>query len=168
MAGSSEGGDVSGKALEGGSVASITTEDEQDLDATLIVNGSIDVRKTHPNLYLAVSTLAGISVALGFNFWIFNPAFAVYGTSNRVWGSIFLLIGISKFVFLNLYRRLPLLRATMAVAVAFMLFFGIGTLEPVFQGKASVQLLILYLGLSLIQIPLLIEPFINPFTARRN
>ena len=147
----------------------LTTTDENDLDAGLVVNGGrIDVRKTHPNLYLAVSTLALVSVALGVNFWVFNPAFQVYGASNRVWGSIFLLLGIGKLVFLNAYRRLPLLRATMAAAVAFMLFFGVGTLEPVLEGDASAQLLILYVGLSVLQIPLLLEPFINPWTARRD
>jgi len=146
----------------------LTSQDDLAIDEVLIVKGSINVRKTHPNLYLAVSTLALISVALGFNFWVFNPAFAVYGASNRIWGTIFLAIGIGKFVFLNLYRHLPLLRATMACAVAFMLFFGAGTLEPVLRGEASAQLFILYVGLSVLQIPLLIEPFINPWTARRD
>ena len=149
--------------------AALTTgPQEPDIDEGLVVNGSIDVRKTHPNLYLAVSTFALISVALGVNFWAFHPAFQVYGMPNGVWGSIFLALGIGKLIFLNLYRRLRMVRAVMACAVAYMLFFGVGTTQPVFDGKASVQLLILYVGLAALQIPLLIEPFINPWTAKRD
>jgi len=52
--------------------------------------------------------------------------------------------------------------------VGYLLFFGVGTAQPVLSGKTSAQLLVLYCGLAALQIPLLIEPFINPWTAKRD
>lgn len=126
----------------------------------------IDIRKTHPNLYWLVMTVAIMDVALGLNFIILQPTFSIYAAPNVLWGMIFLGIGVSKLVSLNLYRRLRLVRASMAVAVAYMMFLGLGTTQPWLEGSGSLQLPILYMSMSALQIPLLLEPFINPWTAK--
>jgi hypothetical protein len=135
---------------------------------SVLNGGTVKVRKTHPNLFRMILAYGIINVALGINFWVFTPAFLVWGLPNSVWGTIFLALGVAKITSLAIYRNLTLVRATMALAVAYMLFFGAGTLEPTLQGKASAQLAILYAGLALLQIPLLLEPFINPWTAARD
>lgn len=121
----------------------------------------IDIRKTHPNLYWLVMILATTQIALAFNFFILSPTFPIYAAPNVLWGVIFLAIGISKIVALNFYRRLGLVRAMMAFAVAYMMFLGLGTCQPFLEGSGSLQLPILYAGLSALHIPLLLEPFNN-------
>jgi hypothetical protein len=138
-----------------------------DIDEGLVVNGSIRLSQTHPSLYRSIMLLSTGSILMGLNFWIFNPAFLVYDLPNQLWGSIFLTLGIAEIVFLNLYRRLRLVRATMAFSIAYFAIFGLGTAQPVFEGKASLQLPILYGGLVVLYLVLLLEPFINPWTARR-
>lgn len=135
--------------------------------------GEINIRKTHPNLYWLVMTLALVELALGVNFaggtlasWFPSPTFPIYEAPNILWGAIFLGVSLSKFVFLNVYRRLRLVRLSMAIEVGFMLFLAWGTAEPGMTSKGSFQLPIIYAGLALLQVPLLLEPFINPLTAR--
>lgn len=137
------------------------------IDAQLVVNGTINVRRTHPNLYWAVVILTGATIALGLNFLLLDPTFLIYGAPNQLWGAIFILLGASQFVFLNVVRRLKAVRATMAATVAYLLFLGVGTAEPFVEGSGSLQLPIMYLALAALQIPLVVEPFINPWTARR-
>lgn len=129
--------------------------------------GTIDIRKTHPNLYWLVMTLALVGLALGLNFIFLHPTFPIYGASNYLWGGIFLGIAFGKIISLNLYRRLRLVRGIMAFAVAYMMFLALGTMQPYLEGVGSLQLPILYAGMSALQIPLLLEPFINPRTAKR-
>lgn len=145
----------------------LSTNESTPVNDQLVVNGSINIRKTHPNLYLGISTFALMDLALGLNFLLFTPTFHVYGMPFWLWGVIYLTLGISQLVFLNLYRSLPLVRVTMASSITFALFFGVGTLQPVFEGVASPQLMILYAGVAALQGPLLLEPFINPWTAKR-
>lgn len=148
--------------------SSLTSVSEQDLDAGLVVNGQINVRKTHPGLYRLVMGIALICIALGVNFLVFTPTFRVYDLPNPLWGAIFLAVGLSKVVFLNLYRSLRLTRMTMAFAAAYILFFGAGTMQPALEGNASLQLPILYAGIAATLVALLLEPFINPWTAKRD
>lgn len=112
-------------------------------------------------------------LALAWNFagatlttWYPSPTFLIYAQPNAVWAVSFLAIGASKLIFLNVYRRLRLVRLCMAVEVAFMMYLAWGTTQPYFTGKGSLQLPILYGVLALLQVPLLLEPFINPLTAR--
>lgn len=142
-------------------------EGSVELDEKLIVNGSIYLWHTHPNLYLAVTTLAAINIALGLNFVFLQPTFLIYDSPNLLWGLIFLTLGVGKLVFLNVVRKLKAVRAVMAFAVAYMIFLGVGTTTPFFEGSGSLQLPIMYLSLAALQIPLIVEPFINPWTARR-
>lgn len=148
--------------------AALSTVEPGLLDEKLIVSGTINIRKTHPNLYLGITTFALIDVALGLCFSFFHPTFPVYGMPYQLWGVIYLALGISQLVFLNFYRRLTGVRVTMVCSIIFALFFGFGTLQPVFEGNASPQLMILYAGIAALQIPLVLEPFINPWTARRD
>lgn len=129
--------------------------------------GAIDIRKTHPNLYWLVTILAVTDIALGLNFIFLNPTFPIYAGPNDLWGGIFLVVGFSKLVSLNLYRRLRLVRAIMAFEVTYMMFLALGTTQPFIEGVGSLQLPIVYVSLSAIQIPLLLEPFINPWTDKR-
>lgn len=129
--------------------------------------GEIDIRKTHPNLYWLVMTLAAIGIALGLNFIINQPTFKIYSAPNVLWGVLFLALGFGKIVALNVYRRLRLVRASIAFAVAYMMFLAAGTTQPFLEGSGSLQLPILYAGLAALQIPLLFEPFVNPWTAKR-
>lgn len=145
----------------------LSTTEPGSLDESIVVKGTINIRKTHPNLYLGISTFALMDLALGLNFLFFTPTFHVYGMPFVLWGVIYLALGISQLIFLNVYRKLPLVRVTMACSITFALFFGVGTLQPVFEGLASPQLMILYAGMAALQLPLLLEPFINPWTAKR-
>lgn len=152
---------------ENGGGAALTTESADNIDVALVVNGQINLHRTHPNLYLGISTFALIDLALGVCFLVFTPTFQVYGMPYQLWGVIYLVLGICQIIFLNFYRSLPLVRVTMACSITFALFFGVGTLQPVFEGNASPQLMILYAGVAALQLPLLLEPFINPWTAKR-
>lgn len=138
-----------------------------DLDKTLVVNGSINVRLTHPNLYYTIMVFAIVSLILGLNFLVLHPTFLIYNQPNWLWGSIFVIIAVIKLIFLNFYRRLKPMRATMAFAVGYSLFLAGGTMQPFFEGQGSLQLPIMYAALAALQYPLLLEPFINPWTARR-
>lgn len=138
-----------------------------DIDDKLVVNGQIDVRKTHPNLYRMVMTLAVVCLLLGLNFLVLQPTFLIFDMPNVLWGAIFLALGGTKIVFLNVLRRLKLVRIAMAAAVAYFLFLGFGTTQPFVEGEGSLQLPIMYFALALLYLPLLLEPFINPWTASR-
>lgn len=127
---------------------------------------AFDIRKTHPNLYWLVMILAVVGIALGLNFIVNSPTFLIYAAPNVLWGVIFLAIGLGKIVSLNFYRRLRLVRAIMAFGVAYMMFLALGTMQPFLEGSGSLQLPILYVGMAALQIPLLLEPFVNPWTSR--
>lgn len=162
-----EGGETRPDEKPSGTPSLSTVDVMSGIDSQLIVKGTINLWRTHPNLYLAVTTLAVINIALGLNFLLLDPTFLIYGSPNQLWGAIFLTLGGSKLLFLNVVRRLRAVRAIMAAAVAYLLFLGAGTTEPFFQGMGSLQLPIMYLSLAALQIPLIVEPFINPWTARR-
>jgi len=138
-----------------------------DLDDKLIVNGSINVRLTHPNLYYTIMVFAMVSLTLSLNFLILSPTFLIYNQPNWVWGLIFMGIAILKIVFLNFYRRLKVMRAAMAFSVGYSIFLAGGTAQPFIEGNGSLQLPILYAAIAALQYPLLLEPFINPWTAKR-
>jgi len=136
------------------------------LDNTLLVNGSINVRLTHPNLYYLMMVFAIVSLLLGLNFLILHPTFLIYGQSNWLWGSIFVVTGILKLFFLNFHRGLRTMRILMAFTVGYSLWLAGGTMQPFFEGQGSLQLPILYVALAAAQYPLILEPFVNPSTRR--
>lgn len=141
---------------------------EQIPDQGPIITGTIDIRKTHPALYRVIMLYALACFLLGINFWIFTPTFLVWDQPNELWGSIFILLSVAKVVFLNIHRSLKLVRVTMAFEVGYFMFFALGTSQPPIEGTGSFQLPIMYLWVAAIEYPLLVEPFINQLTARRD
>lgn len=144
-----------------------TAPDSPDIDEGLIVNGSINLRRTHPTLYRAATIVAAASVALGLNFALTVPTFLIFNQSKYLWATIFLVLGVSKLVFLNVWRKLPVVRVVMGGSVAFFLFLGLGTTQPFIEGNGSLQLPIFYFTVAAFELAALVEPFINPWTARR-
>lgn len=126
----------------------------------------VNIRKTHPNLYWLVMILALTGIALGLNFIINQPTFPIYAAPNELWGVIFLVIGVGKLITLNFYRRLRLVRALMAFATIYMMFLAFGACQPFLEGAGSLQNPILYAGLSAVNFRLLLEPYLNPVTAK--
>lgn len=130
------------------------------------MNGEINVRKTHPNLYWVLMFLAATGIALGLNFILLQPTFLIWDAPNVLWGAIFLVVSFARLIALNIYRRLRWVRATMFFSAAYMGFLAIGTSQPFIEGSGSLQLPIIYAGMTLLQVPLLFEPFVNPVTAK--
>lgn len=129
------------------------------------LNRRISLRKTHPNLFIALNILALTSVALALNFYFSKPTFNPYGIDKEIVAAVFFILGISQLIVLTVYHNLKLVRLAVATSVGILLFWGISNTQQGFQGKASFQLPILYIALALLQIPLLIEPRTNPMTS---
>lgn len=128
----------------------------------------VNIRLTHPNLYNSLLVFAFINIGLGLNFIFSNPTFNPYMIPKEIIGSIFLALGVSKLIFLQAFRNLRMLRLAMAAEVMFMAFWGIGTSITFFQGRTSLQLFVLYAGLSVLEVFLLVEPIANPVSVVRN
>jgi len=126
----------------------------------------VNLRKTHPTLYRTYMTFALISIGLGLNFLLTNPTFNPYHIDKAIIGSIFVFIGLIKLVFLNIFRHLRLIRIALAINIAFMIFWGVGSSFTFFQGKTSLQLFVLYIGLSALELWLLQESPVNPMTEK--
>lgn len=133
-----------------------------------LVTRKVDIRKSHPSLYYSIMIIAFMCIAQGFNFLLSTPTFKPYDISNDLIGSIFLVIGLSKIVFLNLYRNLFLVRLNTALGSGFLLFWGITNTQQGFMGKASFQLPIVFIGLALVNLRLLLEPSVNPVTMKKD
>lgn len=126
----------------------------------------LNIRNSHPNLYRGILTVSLISIALALNFFFTNPTFNPYGIHKTVVGGIFLGLGSAKLLFLIVYRNLQYLRLVMTAQIMFMLFWGGGSVITYIQGKTSVQLMVLYGGLAMLEVFLLIEPVVNPMTKK--
>lgn len=135
-----------------------------------------NLRDSHPFLYRSILFHALVSVALGFNFWLTKPTFNPYGIDYRIIGSVFILLGLAKLTFLHgvrapwgrilVRRSIRGVRVVVALKIAWVTFWAIGTTVTFFQGKTSLQLFILYAGLALLEASAMYEPFRNPLTAR--
>lgn len=128
---------------------------------------SINLRHSHPNLYRGITTFAVINIALAANFFYANPTFNPYGIDKNIVGAIFLILGISKIAFLNVYRSLKHVRLVMALEIVFMLFWGVGSTITFFTGQTSLQLFVLYVGMAVNELFLLLEPPANPVTGQK-
>lgn len=122
------------------------------------------MRSSHPTLFKIIFTLACINIGLGLNFWLTTPTFNPYQIDKAIVGTVFFGLGLGKIIFLVLKPKLKAVRIFMALEVAFMTFWGLGTSITFFQGFTSLQLLVLYLGLAIIEVWLLLEPAVNPMT----
>lgn len=127
---------------------------------------TVRIRYTHPALYRSILTLSLMSVALAANFWTSTPTFSPYGIDKNLIGGVFCLLGVSQFVFLNVFHDLRKVRLGLAVSLTFILFWGLSNTQQAFAGNASFQLPILYVALAVMHIPLLIESPVNPMTER--
>lgn len=126
----------------------------------------VRIRATHPALYRSIQTLAIMSVLMAVNFWFSNPTFNPYGIPKNIIGAIFFLLGASQLVFLNVFRDLRKVRLGLAVSLSFMFFWGLSNAQQFLAGNASLQLPILYVTISILHIPLLVEPPVNPMTRK--
>lgn len=127
----------------------------------------VKIRNTHPALYRTLMALGFMGVALGFNFWLSKPTFNPYGVSKDIIGIIFFMLGLTQIVFLNILHDLRMVRLNLAVSVSWMFFWGVSNTQQFFAGNASLQLPIMYVTLSILQIPLLIESPVNPMTEKK-
>lgn len=126
----------------------------------------VSIRESHPNMYRVLMIIAVMSIALAINLYFTKPTFTPYSLSNVLIASIFLGLGVSQVILLNLYRNLRMVRLTTAFSVSFMMFWGVSNTQQSFAGKASFQLPILLISLAILQIPLLVEPVANPLTKK--
>lgn len=126
-----------------------------------------NMRFSHPNLFRGILSMALISISLGFNFIFTNPTFNPYHIPKALTGSIFLTLGISRLIFLIIIPHLKILRGVMSIGIAWKVFWGIGTSITFFQGLTSLQLFVLYMGLSFLELFFLIEPSVNPYSQRK-
>lgn len=127
----------------------------------------VEIRKSHPALYRTLMVLAFMGVALGFNFWFSKPTFNPYNVPKDVIGIIFFMLGLTQVVFLNIVRDLRMVRLNLSISVSWTFFWGISNAQQFFAGNASLQLPILYVTLSIFQIPLLMEAVVNPMTEKK-
>lgn len=137
--------------------------------------GSINVRLTNPDLYLLTLLSVALALVLGLNFslsaaglGIPAPTFFIYDQSNYLWGGLFLALGASQLMFLHVFRNLRLIRALQAVSFTYCLCLGYGTTQPFYEGEGSLQLPAFYAAWGVFQLRLLLMPFINPWSARRD
>lgn len=140
----------------------LITKQERKTDAR-----TVNMRKSHPELYYSITVLALISIGLALNFFFYTPTFNPYGIDKTIIGSIFLTLGVLKLIFSNIFRNLKIVRILMASAVAFIFFWGVSNTQQAFRGKASFQLPIILIGIALLQAVWVIAPSINPVSRKR-
>lgn len=124
----------------------------------------VNLRLTHPTLYLTALTFAFISVGLGLNFLLTKPTFNPFGIPKELTGSIFLALGCSELLSITFLKKLKIIRAGMSASAAWTMLWGIGTSITFFTGQTSLQLFTLYAGLSILRVIWCLEPFLNPAT----
>lgn len=125
---------------------------------------TVNIRGSHPNLYRSVMVFGCIYIGLGVNFIATTPTFNPYQIPYDFVGALFLALGALKIILLNVLRDLVWLRRIMAAEIMVSLWWGIGASITFFRGQTSLQLPILYAGLSVLEVFLLLEPFMNPLT----
>lgn len=125
---------------------------------------TVNIRMTHPNLYRSIMVFSFIYIGLGINFLVTTPTFNPYTIPYEIIGILFLMLGMFKIILLHFIRDLVWLRRVMAAEIIVSLWWGIGASITFFRGQTSLQLPILYAGLSLLEVFLLLEPFVNPLT----
>lgn len=128
---------------------------------------TVDIRKSHPNLYWSILMFGFIYAALGINFIFTTPTFQPYPIPYPIVGAVFLTLGMLKIILLNFIHNLDWLRKVMGVEIGVALWWSIGGTATFIQGKTSLQLPILYVGLCFLEVFLLREPFVNPATSEK-
>lgn len=108
----------------------------------------IKIRFTHPTLYYSVMAHCIICAGLALNFWNANPTFDPFGFSKIFVGFIFITFGGFLFVFLNLLHDLRMVRRSLLFLFIWYFVWGFANAEQWHNGKASLQLPIVFIGLS--------------------
>lgn len=127
----------------------------------------VNLRKTNPTLYHSIIAFSTIRIGLAINFWTSSPTFNPYDIPKNIVGVVFFLLGAWQLIFLHLWRDLRKVRVVLAVSSAVMLCWGLVNTQQFFDGNASLQLPILYVGIAAIQMLALLESPVNPMTAKR-
>lgn len=115
--------------------------------------GRVNVRKTHPDLYLQTMKIAVGQAALAINFWWYTPTFNPYGLSKYFIGAIFMVIAVVQITFVNLLHSLRMVRIAQGLSVGIMLGWAITNTQQVRAGNASAQLPICFLIISALLFP---------------
>lgn len=126
----------------------------------------INIRKSHPGLYRSILTLGVMDLALAANFFLTTPTFNPLGIPKNAVGIIFLALGVSQLLFLNVFRDLVKVRITLATSIFWFSFWGLLNCHQFINGRASLQLPILFNAIAFLQVPLLTEAPINPMTEK--
>lgn len=126
----------------------------------------VSLYQSHPNLFRSLLTVAGMQIALAVNFFTSHPTFNPL--PRNVIGSVFGVLGVGLAFVLTVHRRLVLVRLLTAASVFVWGGWGFLNTKQWFDGKASLQLPILYVGFALFVIWQLVEPWVNPITANGN
>lgn len=121
----------------------------------------VHIRKTHPAMWRVIMTASLAKVALAVNFWYSNPTFNPWEIPKDIIGVVFVVLGVSQIIFLNLIHDLRLVRAGLALSITWLIFWGASNTQQFFAGNASLQLPLMYLALAALQAPLLFESPIN-------
>lgn len=144
-------------------------ENRQDVQALVEITKRVSLRHTHPNMYRVLMVTAIACILLATNLYLTTPTFKPYGISKTIIASVFLFLGVSKIIFLNLYHNFRLVRLMAAASVAFLMFWGLANSQQSFAGKASFQLPTLYIALAVLEFIFgLLEPASNPLTGNGN
>lgn len=130
----------------------------------------VNLRKSHPNKYRALTWFAAFHVFLAVNFWRYTPAFnpevLIFTPSKNLVAVVFLVLGVLQLVFLNLFRNLGMVRLVTSVSVAVTCCWGLVNSQQAFSGSASLQLPGTLIALCGAQVLWLIEAPVNPLTER--
>lgn len=126
------------------------------------------MRDTHPNLYKTYLAYAVLSIALGLNFLFLTPTFMPLDVPKWPIGLALLGCGLIKLALLLLNSHNTWLRLSMTLSVVIYSFWAGATMFDFFRlSQTSMQLPLTYMGLAALGFLLLIEPFINPATAKK-
>lgn len=131
--------------------------------ATLSLN-QVNIRLTHRLVYRLLSSFAIFGVLSAVNFWTANPTFNPLGINKSWIAVVYLLLGLWQLFWLNVRRSLDMVRLGTSAIVGWLVIWGGGNMEQVFDGKASWQLP-LWCGLGAIwHWWILQEPVFNPIS----
>jgi ABC-type thiamin/hydroxymethylpyrimidine transport system permease subunit len=123
------------------------------------------LRESHPNLFRAFMIYMVSNIGDGLNFLILNPTFDPLNIPKEVAGITFMGLGLAMLVFLFLWHNEKMLRLAMATTIGVMCFWGAAQVVDFIKlGQTSLQLPWKWIILSILAMPLLAEPSINPVT----
>lgn len=128
----------------------------------------VNLRLTHPGMYRGILLFSFFCIATSLNYFFSRPTFNPYDIEKELIGLIYLSIGSTLLVLLNVFRNLKWLRIIIAVASGFLIFWAISNTQQSFAGKASFVLPILLLYIAFDLVKDLLEAPVNPMTRKDN